>query len=91
MALVPISIDVYCTSGEQNPAYRVYVDDDLLTERSWVWPTYEVYIKEIIEVDLEPGTHYLRIDQIAGTGKFTTKNFVVNGALIENQDLSFNI
>ena len=54
MSATTITVDVYCARSEGSPIYRVYVDDDLLTERNWSWPAYEVYIQEHIEVDVAP-------------------------------------
>jgi hypothetical protein len=70
---------VYCNRSEGEPTYRVYVDDELLTERSWVWPAYEVYVKEHIEVDVEPGAHRLYVRECNCDAVFEVKNIVVNG------------
>lgn len=91
MALVSITADVHCDTTENSPAYRVYVDNDLLTERTWIWPPYDQYICEHIEVNLEPGQHQLRIEKCSSHGNFTVKNFTVNGEPIHTQDLLFNI
>ena len=96
MALTRISVDVYCDSTHNgHPIYRVYVDGDLLTERSWIWPAYEVYIRENIEVDIEPGKHRVLIENTNKASNFTFKNLTVNGQLIESaspwQDLTFTL
>ena len=80
MALVTLTADVYCNRGEGEPSYRIYVDDDLLTERSWVWPAYEIFIQENIEVDVEPGAHRLIIKECNCDPVFQIGNMTINGA-----------
>jgi len=79
MTNVSLSVDVYCTRSEGNPAYRVYVDGDLLTERNWIWPAYEVYIKENIEVEVEAGEHRLEVVDCSNNNVFYLQNITVNG------------
>jgi hypothetical protein len=79
MALVSLTVDVYCIRGEGNPTYRVYVDDEMLTERTWSWPIYEVFVKEMIEVNVEPGAHRLEIRECNCDAVFYVKDVTVNG------------
>ena len=83
--LVSIKADVYCDHvSDGTPVYRVYVDNDLLTERSWIWPTYEIFIREQIEVDVEPGAHRVTIRECAADPVFVASNYVVNGQTLGN-------
>ena len=75
-----ITVDVYARQGDQPPRYRIYVDNNLLTERDFVWPGHEIYIKENILVNLEPGQHNLTVEQINSFGSIQAKNVTVNGA-----------
>lgn len=84
MALVTLTVDVYCNRSEGEPGYRVYVDDEMLTERSWVWPSYEVFIRENVEVNLEPGAHRLEVREMGNDSVFFTKDMTVNGAAQTN-------
>jgi len=79
MSNVTVTVDVYCTRSEGSPIYRVYVDGDLLTERSWIWPAYETYVKENIEVIVKPGEHHLDIVDCSNNNVFYLKNITVNG------------
>jgi len=79
MALTSITVDVYSTRTDGQHAYRVSVDGDLLTERTWVWPAYEVFIRENIEVDLDPGAHNLEVRECTSEGVFYIKDVTVNG------------
>lgn len=80
MKLHLITVDIYASGGDSNPRYRVYVDRDLLTERDFTWPAHEIYIKENIEVNLTPGAHNVRIEQVGTNGKIHAKNITVDGA-----------
>jgi hypothetical protein len=79
MAYVSLTVDVYCNRSEGEPTYRIYVDDEMLTERSWTWPGYEVFIRENIEVNVEPGAHRLYVRECNCDPVFETKNMTVNG------------
>lgn len=75
-----IDVDVWCKWDTTPPAYRVYVDDQLLTERTFIWETSRHYIREHIEVYLDNGWHELRIEKCSNTNaQFITNNIAVNG------------
>jgi hypothetical protein len=77
-----ISIDVYCEPFTLPQAYRLYVDEHLLTERTYVWQNPEQFVREHIVVHLEPGTHEIRIEPISpGFTGFRYKNFHLNKKL----------
>ena len=89
--MIYIDADVYCDTGASPSAYRVYVDDCLLTERDWIWPSYETYIREHIVIDAEPGQHQVRIERCQGTAEFSVRRFTVNGIEHSTDSLSFTI
>jgi len=92
MSIYQVSVDVYCESAyDHEPAYRVYVDQDLLTERTWIWPRHEQYIQEHIEVNLDPGQHQVRVESLNDFDGFGVKNLIVNGVAQDQQDLSFTV
>lgn len=74
-----ITADIYTHWGETPPRYRIYVDRELLTERDFIWPGHEVYIRENIVVNLKPGSHLLQIEQIGSNGKIQIKNITLDG------------
>ncbi len=59
-----ISLDVYCRWIVTTYAYRIYVDDDLLTERTYVWNNNSQFVRENIVVYLDPGEHTIRIEPV---------------------------
>ena len=88
MSEYAISVDIYCESAyDREPSYRIYLDTDLLTERTWLWPRHEIYISEQIVADLEPGSHYVKIEVLNGFDGIRARNLTVNGQV--QQDLGF--
>jgi len=69
----------------------------MLTERTWGWPSYEVFIKEHIEVDIEPGPHKVIIHNCSPDSNISFKNLIINGSPVlvsqhnEYRELSFTI
>ena len=75
-ALQPRWIDV------EKPKYRIYVNDDLFTERTWVW-NQQTYIDETLWAELESGiSHTVRLELIKSThldlAQFVLQNLTVN-------------
>ena len=77
-------MDVYCQRKSNNePAYRVYVNDDLLTERTWIWPAYEVYIKENLVVELDSNNNKIVLESIGiDPSNIVFRNVTVNDILV---------
>lgn len=44
---VKITVDVYCERPLAKPAYRVYFDDELMTERSYIWDNGSTTLNEL--------------------------------------------
>lgn len=55
---VRVLADVDCEWVGLNPTYRVFLDDELFTERTWIWTT--DYLEEILQIEVEPGDYELR-------------------------------
>jgi hypothetical protein len=87
-----ISVEVYCDWDLEQPAYRVYVGEDLLTERTYRWVNPEQFICERMIVNVDPGIHNLRILAVNPEyqDKFSIRNVHVNHQLtpcVNNQIL----
>lgn len=55
---VRIVCDVFVTwSGDQPPIYRIFVDDELLVERTFIWQ--DVYVEEHLQLELGAGKYCL--------------------------------
>jgi hypothetical protein len=55
---VRVLADVHCSWEGLNPIYRVYVNDELFTERTWRWD--DAYLEEMLQIEAEPGKYNLR-------------------------------
>ena len=76
-----IKADVHCLWDDHLPIYRIFVDDDLITERTFIWHCYRVVIRENLVCDLEPGIHTLRVEavNVSENGGFRFENFILEG------------
>jgi hypothetical protein len=59
---VLVSVDVHCKQLNQQPIYRLYVNDELFTERTWLWDN--VYLEESIAISAPPGDYLIKYQVI---------------------------
>jgi hypothetical protein len=104
MSQVNLKVQVHCLRPSwvdfENNKYRLYVDNDMITERSWIWNT-KTLLDENIWVELELDTEHLIkivpvLDPINSFVKFTLKNLRINNNLYYNEneeqlELSFRL
>lgn len=50
--------DIDCEWAGLPPTYRVYVNDELFTERTWIWT--DSYLEEILQIQAPPGNYVIR-------------------------------
>jgi hypothetical protein len=55
---VRVLADVHCDWEGLAPTYRVYVNDELFAERTWIWT--QEYLEEALQIVGEPGKYHLR-------------------------------
>jgi len=68
-----IKADVSVKWRGDPPSYRVYVNDEMFAERTWIWR--EEYLEEMLQIDAPPGEYKLRWELVPpATGKITVKN-----------------
>jgi hypothetical protein len=82
-----ITLDIYSHWGDKPPVYRIYVDNDLLTERTFNYPGNKNYIKEHVVVDLNPGRHYIEVIKIGtdnATSTLTEKSIFLDGEPLQS-------
>lgn len=72
MKQVELTCEVFIIEEAENQSYRLYIDDNLITERTWIWSA-QYRIKEHVYVDIEPGEHTIRVESV---DKKFTKFFV---------------
>ena len=66
-----IEFDLYCEWKTNPPAYRVYVNDEMFTERNYVWSGPQ-YLTEILQLSAPAGRYKVRIENL-GTGSFKVR------------------
>ena len=57
---VRLLCDVHCEWEGLPPVYRVYVNDELFTERTWVWT--DSYLEELLQINAEAGKYQIRYE-----------------------------
>lgn len=87
MSEVNLKVQVHCLQPgwieHENSRYRLYVNDDLITERTWIW-NMDTYIEEELLVDVpEQVSHIIRLETILDNPRsltqFGLQNLYVNG------------
>jgi hypothetical protein len=87
MSEVSLQVQIHCLQpnwvGQENSRYRLYVNDDLITERTWIW-SINTFIEEELLVDVtEHESHIVRLETILDDPRsltqFGLQNFYVNG------------
>jgi hypothetical protein len=79
MTIHQLTVDVYARWSEVAPRYRIMVDGDLLTERDFVFPGTERFVRENIVVELDPGTHKLVVEKVSGNGTVRLERITLDG------------
>ena len=72
--VIPISVEVHCLqwSSEGNNRYRLYVNDELMVERDWLWGEHTFIVENLI-VDLVPDTdHVVRVEIVRLNPQYLT-------------------
>lgn len=62
---VKIRFDVRCDWEAFPPEYRVYVNDELFTERQFKWHGGKKYIKEMLQISAPVGEYEIRFEHLA--------------------------
>ena len=74
-----VTFDLYCQYTVEFPAYRIYVDSRLMTERNYRWDNKHNYITERIPLKTVAGPHYLVIENLnKDTAEYEIRNFKIN-------------
>jgi hypothetical protein len=85
---VRVLADVYCDWEGLNPIYRVYVNNELFAERTFIWP--ESYLEEMLQIEAPAGKYHLRWELVPPhLAQLTIKNVRVDygSGNIKNNEL----
>ncbi len=69
---VQISYDVHCDWSGPPPRYRLWVDHELFTERTFNFV--QSYLEEIIPIDAVPGDYVIKYEIIDSNGHISAHN-----------------
>lgn len=65
--------DLDCEWEGLPPIYRVYVNDELFAERTWIWT--DSYLSEMLQISAEPGRYEVRVEHVGpDLAAFTVSN-----------------
>jgi len=77
--------DVCCDWSGEPPRYRCYVNDELFTERTWIWT--DRYLEEQLQILARPGKYQIRYELVdVENATLTTNNYrITHGPAIVEQ------
>jgi hypothetical protein len=101
MSEVNLTFEIHCQRplwATKNPfdkftdnRYRVYVDDDLITERSWLWDN-NTFLKENIWINTSIETqHILKIEPVVRINEqavFTVNDFKIVNVQVDSTKIN---
>lgn len=67
--------DIDCKWKHDNnpPNYRVFINDQLITERTWIWT--DSYLSEMLQLNLPKGQYQMQVVPVGNSkGKFYVSN-----------------
>lgn len=74
---IQVQYDVDCEWTSAPPRYRLYVNNELFTERTWIWKNQ--YLEETIPINAPAGDYVIRYE-IVGNGRIEASNGkILNG------------
>jgi len=74
---VRVLADIDCEWEGLNPVYRVYVNDEMFAERTWLWSN--EYLEEMLQIEAFPGAYTIRFELVRPhLAKLTVKNLRVD-------------
>ena len=85
---VRVTAEVHCSWEGLPPIYRVYVDNELFSERTWIWT--DSYLEEHLQILADPGNYQIRFELVPPyLAQLWVKNMQVNYGLgqIENNEI----
>ena len=82
---VKVLMDIHCEWTGTAPSYRVFVNDELFSERTFIWR--EQYLTEMLQISAEPGVYQVRLEALP----CDPKKFAVYNSKIEFSSRRFDI
>ena len=85
-----LEIDVHAHWNDIPPVYRLYIDDELFTERTFWQTPYQFYLTEHIFCNLDTGVHTFKIENLNSDSRFELDNFRVNSNVVNKNLMKSN-
>lgn len=60
---VKLNLDLHCDWKKTPPTYRLYVNHEMFTERTYIWGGTQ-YLQEILQLSAPPGRYTIRVDNL---------------------------
>ena len=60
---VKLHLDLHCDWKKVPPTYRLYVNHEMFTERTYIWGGTQ-YLQEILQLSAPPGRYTIRVDNL---------------------------
>ena len=74
---IVVRCDVHCEWTGPHPRYRCYVDDELFSERTWIW--HDVYLEENFQIQAPVGKYTVRVELLdTAHANIQVRNLQVN-------------
>jgi len=85
--LPPDSVEPNYLKQSIAPIYRLYIDDDLITERKWIWDN-STFIDENLYINAPiDKNHTIKIECLKFQPRsFELKNLRIDGAVVSDQE-----
>ena len=72
-------MEIHCEWSGTAPSYRVFVNDELFSERTFIWQ--EQYLTEMLQISAKPGVYQVRVEPVYSTmqnsSQFNIKNYQI--------------
>lgn len=83
--------EVHCEWNQIPPKYRLFVNDELFVERTYIWKDF--YLDEDIPIEAPPGIYQIRYELLGDSGcSIKIKNVRVEGqSLVMHKHLRLEI
>lgn len=82
------TFDLDCEWEGLPPVYRIYVNDELFAERTWIWEDY--YLTEMLQILAPPDRYHIRLEPVhphLAKFKITNRNIEYGRGRWVNNDL----
>lgn len=92
MQEVRIEVDVYCDWQSDPQAYRLWLDGELFTERTYIWDNPRSWVREILVAELDFGEHEIVIEPVDPNFKgFSLRNFAIDNVFQRLNGTKFTV